>query len=63
MNNFYNINKNLISLILVSLFLHSVMYAGTTGKIAGKVIDAKTKEPLIGASVYIVGTSMEQPLM
>jgi len=32
--------------------------AGDTGKIAGKVIDSSTKEPLVGASVVIVGTSI-----
>jgi outer membrane receptor protein involved in Fe transport len=32
-------------------------YAGNTGKIAGKVIDARTKEPLVGVNVVISGTS------
>jgi outer membrane receptor protein involved in Fe transport len=32
--------------------------AGTTGKIAGKIIDSKSKEPLIGVNVLIVGTTM-----
>ena len=32
--------------------------AGTTGKIAGKIIDTNTKEPLIGANIVVVGTSM-----
>jgi outer membrane receptor protein involved in Fe transport len=31
--------------------------AGTTGKIAGKVTDAKTGEPLIGINIGIVGTT------
>jgi len=35
--------------------------AGTTGKIAGTVIDRSTKEPLIGANVVLVGTSMGSP--
>jgi hypothetical protein len=29
------------------------MMAGTTGKISGNVLDAKSKEPLIGANVII----------
>jgi outer membrane receptor protein involved in Fe transport len=58
MNNFYSLNKKLIFIILLSCLLQQVIFAGTTGKIAGKVIDARTKEPLIGASVSIVGTSM-----
>lgn len=32
--------------------------AGTTGKIAGKVIDAVSGEPLIGANVIIMGTTL-----
>lgn len=32
--------------------------AGDTGKIAGRVVDAATKEPLIGASVMVIGTSI-----
>lgn len=33
-------------------------WAGTTGKIAGVVTDAKTNEPLPGVNVIIVGTTM-----
>jgi outer membrane receptor protein involved in Fe transport len=32
-------------------------YAGTTGKISGKIVDSETKEPLIGANVIIQGTN------
>ncbi|MBD3224185.1 MAG: TonB-dependent receptor plug domain-containing protein, partial [Caldithrix sp.] len=39
--------------IMVSL---TAAYAGTTGKIAGKVVDANTGEPLPGANVIIEGT-------
>ncbi|MDR3627603.1 MAG: carboxypeptidase-like regulatory domain-containing protein, partial [Ignavibacteriaceae bacterium] len=58
MNNFYSLNKRLLTLFLALVLLQAVVFAGTTGKIAGKVLDAKTKEPLIGASVFIEGTSM-----
>ena len=34
------------------------LYAGTTGKIAGKVFDAETREPLPGANVVVDGTFM-----
>jgi len=34
------------------------VYAGDAGKLAGRVMDAATKEPLVGASVLVVGTSM-----
>ncbi|MCL5268402.1 MAG: TonB-dependent receptor [Bacteroidetes bacterium] len=39
------------------LLLSLKALAGDTGKIAGRVVDAATKEPLIGASVMIMGTS------
>ena len=34
------------------------MFAGTTGKISGKVLDAGNHEPLIGANVVILGTTL-----
>lgn len=34
------------------------LFAGTTGKISGKVTDAKTGEPLIGVNIIINGTSL-----
>jgi hypothetical protein len=33
------------------------IYAGTTGKISGKVVDLQTGEPLIGANIIVVGSS------
>ncbi len=49
--------KRLLFLLFLCLPLISLM-AGTTGKIAGKITDAKTREPLIGVNVIIAGTSM-----
>ncbi len=46
----------LISLLSIFL-LQGVVLAGTTGKIAGKVIDAESGEPLIGANLIIVELS------
>ncbi len=43
---------------LVFLGLLSAAYAQTTGKIAGMVIDANSKEPLAGANVYVEGTNL-----
>ncbi len=43
-------------LIVLSLFMASYGFASTTGKIAGRVVDAKTGEPLPGAQVIIEGT-------
>ncbi len=40
------------------LFIPLYIYAGTTGKINGKVVDLQTGEPLIGANVIVVGTSL-----
>ncbi len=41
---------------LFTLLASTVAQAGTTGKIAGKIIDAESGEPLIGANVMLVGT-------
>ncbi len=43
-------------LLLVVLAAH--LYAGTTGKIAGKVVDASTGEPLLGANILVEGTTL-----
>jgi len=47
--------KRLIIVFLISLPV--IFYAGTTGKIVGRIVDNKTDEPLIGANVMVVGTS------
>ncbi|MCL5020840.1 MAG: carboxypeptidase-like regulatory domain-containing protein, partial [Bacteroidetes bacterium] len=48
----------LFTLLFWLSFSQGKVYAGDTGKISGRVIDASTKQPLIGANVLIVGTSM-----
>lgn len=40
----------------ILLFLPLLIYAGTTGKITGKVVDQNSGEPLIGANILIEGT-------
>jgi hypothetical protein len=35
-----------------------ILFAGTTGKIAGKILDKETGEPLIGVNVIVKGTSL-----
>jgi hypothetical protein len=40
------------------LLLTLPLQAGITGKIAGKVVDDKNGEPLVGANVVIVGTTL-----
>ncbi|MCC6399005.1 MAG: carboxypeptidase regulatory-like domain-containing protein, partial [Bacteroidetes bacterium] len=43
---------------ITSLYFATVCFAGTTGKISGKIRDAATGEPLAGATVTLVGTRM-----
>jgi len=46
-----------LAVVAVLLMTFSSALAGTTGKIAGRVIDKESKEPLPGVSVQIVGTT------
>lgn len=50
--------KTLSKFLFILLFTSSLLYGGTTGKIVGKVVDAETGEPLIGANVIILGTNL-----
>ena len=44
--------------LLSLLFLVTVVFAGNTGKITGKITDVKTGDPLVGANIILVGTLM-----
>jgi outer membrane receptor protein involved in Fe transport len=44
--------------ILLGLVAIAGAHAGTTGKIAGKVLDSQAGEPLVGANVMLVGTTL-----
>ncbi|MBN2355111.1 carboxypeptidase-like regulatory domain-containing protein, partial [candidate division KSB1 bacterium] len=44
--------------LLCILLLTSWLAAGTTGKLAGKIVDEATREPLPGVNVLLEGTSM-----
>ncbi len=45
--------------ICLIIFLASLnVYAGTTGKIAGQVIDGSSNQPLAGANIILQGTTM-----
>ncbi|SVE20273.1 uncharacterized protein METZ01_LOCUS473127, partial [marine metagenome] len=46
-----------ISLILI-FFVFGIINGGTTGKIKGIITDAKNDEPIIGANVFLDGTSL-----
>lgn len=49
---------SLFSILLIFTFLFQIqLYAGVTGKIAGKVTDPQTGEELIGINVLIEGTT------
>ncbi len=47
-----------VSVLILTLFMWSLLFAGQTGKIAGVVKDKSTGEPLPGANVMIEGTQM-----
>ncbi|RKY98422.1 MAG: hypothetical protein DRQ10_07435, partial [Candidatus Hydrothermota bacterium] len=52
------IGKNWVMGVALMFGLATTLMAGTTGKIAGRVIDADTKEGLPGANVVIEGTKI-----
>jgi hypothetical protein len=45
--------RKLAVLLVLTFVSLPILYAGTTGKIAGRLIDSETKEPLAGADVII----------
>ena len=47
----------IFSLAILMLFA-DVLFAGTTGKISGKVVDKETREPLPGVNVTVKGTHL-----
>ena len=49
--------KILLAIISLTL-LSNILFAGTTGKITGKVKDAQSGQPLPGVNVIVVGTRM-----
>jgi outer membrane receptor protein involved in Fe transport len=50
--------RKLLFILLLTLLIPGLILAVGRGKINGKVVDRETGEPLIGASVVIVGTTM-----
>jgi outer membrane receptor protein involved in Fe transport len=50
--------KSLIFLLPLLCLLAGQVMGSTTGKITGLISDTQTKEPLVGVSVLIMGTSM-----
>ncbi len=63
MNSFWAVKflmtrAHLLTYILITLLMPGVVLPGTTGKIAGKVRDKESGEPLVGANLMIVGTTL-----
>ena len=60
LHNSYNANRKILRrsyfIVLCCLILSSSLFAGTTGKIVGKVVDNNSGEPLIGVNVLLFGT-------
>ena len=50
--------KKIFLMLCILALIPAVVFAGTTGKLAGKVTDKETKELLIGANVAIEGTTL-----
>ena len=50
--------KKLRAWMLVLLLVPLMLFAGTTGKIAGTITDKTTGEPLVGVNVIIMGTTL-----
>ncbi len=46
------------SIAVLFFMAGSIAYAGTTGKIAGKIIDSESKDPVIGATIMLKGTRL-----
>ena len=57
MKKFYNFNPYIFLLFLL-LLSSARVFPGTTGKLTGKVTDAKTNEPLLGTNIVVVGTGL-----
>ena len=48
----------ILRFVCSTLLIVSVIQAGTSGKIAGKIVDAQTKEALVGVNVVIPGMTL-----
>ena len=55
MGNTMNVKKYIVVFLLISLTLFA--FAATTGKISGRILDARTEQALAGANVIVEGTS------
>ena len=53
---FFHNSGKLVLAFLIIVVMPLMTHAGTTGKLAGKILDAETGEPVVGANVIIEGT-------
>ena len=58
MKKIYNFSPHIFLFLIPVILSCFTVYAGTTGKLTGKVTDATTNEPLIGTNIVVVGTNM-----
>lgn len=54
---FYLLVSASFLLLFLTFCFHPAAFAGNTGKLAGSVIDSKTKEPLVGVNLVLEGTT------
>jgi outer membrane receptor protein involved in Fe transport len=52
------LKKEIAYILLLTIVLTSLLWSGTTGKIAGTITDKALKDPLIGANIVVLGTSL-----
>ncbi|RPI03998.1 MAG: hypothetical protein EHM64_11425, partial [Ignavibacteriae bacterium] len=52
------LKKEIPYILLLTIVLTSLLWSGTTGKIAGTITDKTSGEALIGANIVVVGTSL-----
>ena len=50
--------RKILQLIICLVLMSSVLMAGTTGKITGRIVNAENDEPLVGANVMVEGTGL-----
>lgn len=52
--NKYKVINSYLLIIICTFFSFTDLFAGSTGKIAGKILDARTGDPLFGANVVVL---------
>jgi len=50
------ITKSIFIFVIVLMYLPNLMAQAGVGKLSGKVVDAETREPLVGANIVLVDT-------